>query len=103
LAFDASRRKKTFDNISDYHTFVLETQGREEYETYIHNIKRKIFGLNFVKSKAEEQRLKIPLCSRLSIIITQWEDRINELWEHESTNPMEQQAKLCFKRNKNAI
>jgi len=103
LAIDASRWRKTFDKISENHTFVLETQGREECETDIHNIKRKIFGSNFVKSKAEEQIKKIPLCSRLSLIITQWDKCINELLEYESTNPKDQQAKLCFKKYKKAM
>ena len=35
-AIEKSRNTNIYDNISEYQTFVLETQGKEEYEKYIH-------------------------------------------------------------------
>jgi hypothetical protein len=43
-AIEHARNKKIYDQACEYQTYVLEIQGKEEHDTYIHSAKQEIYG-----------------------------------------------------------
>jgi hypothetical protein len=41
-AIESARNKKIYDKLNEYQTFVVESQGKEEYDTFLHNTKQQI-------------------------------------------------------------
>jgi molecular chaperone GrpE (heat shock protein) len=57
-AIEVSCNKKFYDNKTEYQIFVLETQGKEEYDDFINNIKKESFGPEYVHSINDEHRVE---------------------------------------------
>jgi hypothetical protein len=70
-AIENARNKKFYDNGSEYQTYVVGSQGKVEFENYIMNAKKKIFGSNNIEHIKEQQLTKPTKCAHLAALITQ--------------------------------
>jgi hypothetical protein len=64
-ALENDRNKKNYDNMTEYQTYVLETQGKDDFEKYIQKIKCEFFGEEAVQKLATDSANKIPKYLRL--------------------------------------
>ena len=78
-AIETARNRIIFDHMNEYQNVVLETQGREEYKNYIHNVKRKIFENNYENVMEINQKKKLPKFVTLSEILPNWKELILQI------------------------
>jgi len=82
-AIENARNKKFYDSESEYQTYVLDSQGRDEFENYIVNAKKKIFGSNHVEHIKEQQLTKLTKHAHLEVLINQWEESFNAIYDYD--------------------
>jgi len=82
-AIENAWNKKFYDNESEYQTYVLDSQGRDELENYIMNAKKKIFGSNNVEHIKEQQLTKLTKHAHLEVLINQWEESFNAIYDYD--------------------
>jgi dGTP triphosphohydrolase len=95
LAIETSRNKKIFDCMSEYQTHVLETQGREEYEEYIKEVKCEVFG---IEGPMDEQLKGIPRYMHLLTVKPKWEDIGNEFYQEDVLNISNQMVQHWYSK-----
>jgi len=91
-AIENARNKKFYDNESEYQTYVVDSQGKDEFENYIMNAKKKIFGLNNIEPIKEKQLTRPTKCAQLAALITQWEEFFNMMYDYDAESTDEEQA-----------
>ena len=78
LAIETSRWKKIFDSKTEYITTVIETQGGEEYEEFIHKIKQGVFGPENIPSLEAQREARLPKYLYLAQQTEHWQEIISE-------------------------
>jgi len=77
-ALENARRKKNYDNMAEYQTYVLETQGKDDFEKYIQKVKCEIFGEEAVQKLATDSANKVPKYLRLKNTTEKWNNLMEE-------------------------
>ena len=72
-AIENSRNKKVFDNLNEYQTYVIEHQGKEQYDKFIHEIKQTVFENTNMTPIEVEKQTKMSKYNRLEIELGKWE------------------------------
>jgi hypothetical protein len=83
-AIELARNRRIFDNMNEYHTVVIETQGKEDFDNYIRNAKQEIFGSKCVAAVEKEEKQKMPKHMRLTLLLPRWIETVERL-HHENT------------------
>jgi len=83
-AIENARNKKFYDNESEYQTYVIDSQGKDEFENYIINAKKKIFGSNNIELTQEKQLTRPTKRAQLAALITQWEQFFNMMHDYDT-------------------
>ncbi len=91
-AIENARNKKFYDNESEYQTYVVDSQGKDEFENYIMNAKKKIFGSNNIVPIKEKQLTRPTKRAQLAALITQWEEFFNMIHDYDAESIDEEQA-----------
>jgi len=102
-AIENARNKKFYDSESEYQTYVLDSQGRDEFENYIVNAKKKIFGSNHVEHIKEQQLTKLTKHAHLAVLINQWEESFNAIYDYDVESTVDGQSIKWFKLIKKAF
>ncbi len=71
-------QKKNDDNMTEYQTYVLEIQGKDDFEKQIQKVKCKIFGEEAVQQLATDSANKIPKYLRLKNMTEKWNNLMEE-------------------------
>jgi hypothetical protein len=93
-AIETSKNRKIFDNMNEYQTLTLETetQGKDEYDDYIQNVEKTIFGLDNDKTMDTEWMNKVPKYMHLANKLPYWEN----LQLEENNNVTSKQIKTWY-------
>jgi hypothetical protein len=59
--------------MAEYQSFVVETQGKDEYDKYIHGIKQRIFGEKNVEPLRKDSCQRTPKYVQLRKMTSKWE------------------------------
>jgi len=62
--------------MNEFHTHVLESQGKEEYDNYIYDVKYEFFGPENVKTPNDEDLQKLPKYIQLRNTTPLWEEAV---------------------------
>jgi hypothetical protein len=73
-AIENARNKKVFDNLSEYQTYVIEHQGKEQYDEFIYGIKQAVFENTNMTPRELEGPAKLSKYSQLEIELGKWEE-----------------------------
>jgi len=79
-ALETARNKKIYDCMTEYQTYVLETQGKEDFEKYIQKFKHEIFGEEAVQQLAPDSTNKIPKYLQLKNTTEKWNNLMEEFF-----------------------
>ena len=71
---DTSRKKKIFDNTTEYQIYILEAQGMEEHNAYIRNVKCNFFLKRKYTNNGSRMDGKYVEMNCLSHAITPWRE-----------------------------
>jgi hypothetical protein len=79
-AIEYSRQKVCYDNMNEFQDAVIDTQGQEEYQEFLQNIKSQIFKDEFIENKMENTKNnRISANNRLEEYIAVWNDLLLQL------------------------
>ena len=93
-SIETARNKKIFDSHNEYQASVIDTQGREDYNTFIHSMKKDILGHTRVKSLEEEAEQNLPHNIRLQCQADEWD----KMLEHLSCDNFDKVTSLKIKK-----
>jgi hypothetical protein len=62
-----------FDNLNEYQTYVIERQGKKQYDEFIHEIKKSVFENTNMTPREIEKQTKMAKYNRLKIELGKWE------------------------------
>ncbi len=99
-ATETARNRILFYHMDEYQNLVLETQGREEYENYICNIKQQIFENDYKNVMEMNQKIKSPKFVILSDIVLNWKELILQISLGKGDEITEDKIKKWYKQLK---
>jgi hypothetical protein len=74
-AIEHARQKVCYDNMNEFQDAAIATQGQEEYQEFLQNIKSQIFEDEFIENKMENTKHnRLPAHNRLGEYIAVWND-----------------------------
>jgi hypothetical protein len=84
--------------MNEFHTHVLESQGKEEYDNYIYDIKYEFFGPENVKTPNDEDLQKLPKYIQLRNTTPLWEEAVQSLSQDNNIHDMQDKPKYWYYR-----